>query len=218
MKDARLDRLVQFDERSRNFPIRAVVPKKPRSYTWRCTTTLDQGNIGQCVGFGVSHELLARPAEVSSQIVNYAYAHQIYLEAQKIDEWPGEDYEGTSVLAGVKVAKSLGWMKSYRWGFSLDDLILGVGYNGPAVLGISWLEGMMDINQDGFIIADGDDMGGHCILCRGVNVNAEYFLLHNSWGASWGINGDCKITFKDMERLLKMEGEQCFFVDRVTHL
>ena len=40
-----LGRLVQFDERSREYPIRTLLaaePKKLKSYTWRCKQVLDQ--------------------------------------------------------------------------------------------------------------------------------------------------------------------------------
>jgi hypothetical protein len=143
-KDKRLDRVIQFDERSRNFPIRQLVADKaPRSYTWRCQEWLDQGTDGACVGFGIGHEIISRPAEVLARIGRRYAKEKIYWEAQKIDEWKGGSYpgaspfyEGTSVLAGLKVAQKAGWADGYRWSFSLDDLILGVGYNGPAVLGL----------------------------------------------------------------------------------
>jgi hypothetical protein len=218
--DKRLGRCVQFDERSRAFPVRAVVPKTPRSYTWRCQRVLDQGDEGSCVGHGIAHELIARPVEALS--VTQYYARDIlYFGAQKIDEWPGGAYpgakpfyEGTSVLAGCKVAKSLGWMDSYLWSFGLNDLILGVGYNGPAVLGINWYDGMLDIDSKGFIHATGEVAGGHCILCNCVNIPGKYFKLHNSWGPSWGISGECKVSFSDMTKLLKEDGEAAFFVGR----
>jgi C1A family cysteine protease len=57
-------------------------------------------------------------------------------------------------------------------------------------------------------------MGGHCLLCRGVNVREGYFLLRNSWGKSWGKDGDCRISFADMKRLLADGGESVFFVGR----
>ena len=73
----RLDRRVQFDERSRAFPIRALVGDRPRrGYTWRGDDEwypgehqlplLDQcprhGRCGGgCVGFGWALELAARP-------------------------------------------------------------------------------------------------------------------------------------------------------------
>jgi len=224
-KDRRLDRVIKFDEKSRAYPIRTLVAgKTPRSYTWRCLKQLDQGADGACVGFGITHELISRPAEAAGLDDRYA-KQNIYWEAQKIDEWAGGSYpgarpfyEGTSVIAGIKVAQRLGWFESYRWSFSLDDLILGVGYNGPAVLGLYWLEGMMDTDSKGFIHATGDELGGHCILCRGVNVKKQYFLLRNSWGSSWGLNGDCKISFSDMGKLLNMDGEAAFFISRHTKL
>ncbi|RLI65907.1 MAG: hypothetical protein DRO67_02020 [Candidatus Asgardarchaeum californiense] len=215
-----LGRRVQFDERSRNFPIRELVKmKRPRSYTWRCNSYLDQGSDGACVGFGVSHELIARPAEAKG--ITYDYAMELYWEAQKIDPWEGGAYdgaepfyEGTSVLAGVKAAQRDGWFDEYRWAFGLNDLILGVGYNGPAVIGVNWYEGMMDTDKHGYIKPTGRALGGHCILCNAINVKKKRFTLHNSWGINWGNNGECYISFHDMDTLLYNNGEAVFFLHR----
>jgi hypothetical protein len=221
-EDPRLDRIPHFDERSRNFKIAATLPatKKPRSYTWSCKEHLDQGSEGACVGFGITHELIARPAVVKGLDAKYA-KEQIYWQAQREDPWPGGSYpgatpfyEGTSVLNGLKVAQALGWFDSYLWSFSLDELILGVGYNGPATLGINWHNGMMNTDAKGFIHVTGKVAGGHCILCKGVNIKGQYFVLHNSWGKDWGVGGDCKISFADMEKLLYEEGEAAFPVGR----
>jgi hypothetical protein len=219
--DLRLDRIMFFDERSRNYPVRTMVAiKKPRSYTWRCNAWLDQGQEGACVGFGITHELVARPAEVGGLTDAFA-RREIYWEAQKIDEWPGgaypgaqPRYEGTSVLSGVKIAHKKGFFDSYYWGFSLNDLVLGVGYRGPAVLGLPWLADMFDTDAKGYIHATGEVMGGHCILCRGVNIREKCFLLRNSWGKDWGLKGDCKVSFDDMQKLLSDGGESVFFENR----
>ena len=219
--DKRLDRVTEFDERSRNFPIKATVGSgKQRSYTWRCHAQLDQGPDGACVGFGVAHELIARPAEVEGIDAKYA-KEQIYWEAQKIDWWDGGSYpggspfyEGTSVLAGVKIAKRLGWIDEYRWAFGLDDLIMGVGHNGPAVIGVPWYSGMFRPDTDGYIHVDGYVAGGHCVLVNAVNVKEKRFTIHNSWGSAWGMNGECYISFDDMGRLLSEQGEACFFLHR----
>ncbi len=221
IKDSRLCRVKQFDERSRSYPIRQLVgTKQPRSYTWRCHQTLDQGPDGACVGFGVAHELIARPAEVQG-ITNKFAKEDIYWEAQKIDPWVGGSYptaspfyEGTSVLAGTKVAKRLGWIEEYRWAFGLNDLKLGVGYNGPALIGISWLADMMTPDKNGYIHASGRSYGGHCLLVNAINVKKERFTLHNSWGSSWGNNGECYISFDDMGILLGDYGEAVFFLHR----
>jgi hypothetical protein len=138
-----------------------------------------------------------------------------------IDPWPGGSYpgaspfyEGTSVLAGVKIAHAQGWFDEYRWAFSLDELIMGVGHNGPAVLGVAWYEGMYFPDADGFVHIKGNRVGGHCILCNAVNVKHKYFTLTNSWGAGWGMVGTCFISFDDMERLLAERGEAVFFIHR----
>lgn len=216
-----LDRVIQFDERSRNFPIRQLVGVRPlRSYTWRCRKTLDQGYDGACVGFGVTHELIARPAEVIGLDATYA-KQNIYWEAQKIDPWDGGAYpgapffyEGTSVLAGVKIAHNLGWMESYRWSFTFSDFQQGLGYHGPAVIGVNWYEGMFEPDANNYIQPTGSLAGGHCVLVNGIDIKRQRFKIHNSWGPNWGVNGECYISFTDMERLLKEDGEACFFVKR----
>lgn len=219
--DTRLGRIIQFDERSLNYPIRSLLAEKsPRSHTWRCDKVLDQGNEGSCVGHGIAHELIAYPAEVKG--IDHRYAtEQIYWEAQKVDEWdggayPGANpvYEGTSVLAGVRVAKKLGWYEGYYWAFSLQDLLLGLSYHGPAVIGSYWYESMFTPDSKGFIKPTGRIAGGHCYLINKIDLDEGCVRVHNSWGTSWGINGAAKVRFKDMEKLLANDGEACFFVHR----
>jgi hypothetical protein len=211
--DPRLGRIKWHDPRSKLHPVShtMTIGLKPRSYSWRCTTWLDQGQEGSCVGHGVAHELAARPVE---ERVTHEQAVAIYHAAQKIDEWPGEAYEGTSVTAGVKVAQKQGHFKSYTWAYNLNDLALGVGYSGPAVLGIDWYQGMMDVDDDGYIRDSGSVVGGHCILCMAVDVKQSRFTLHNSWGKSWGRNGRAYVSFDVMANLIGKGGEACFFHQR----
>lgn len=207
-----LDRLVEFDDRSRAFPIRTTVADRvPRSYTWGCTATLDQGREGACVGFAWAHELTARPV-VEPTTAGDALA--LYRRAQLLDQWPGENYDGTSVIAGAKAVQERGGLLSYRWAFSLDDLVLAVGFNGPAVLGVPWYSGMFNPDPSGYLRVRGEVVGGHAILCRGVSLRTRSFLLHNSWGPDWGRNGTARITFDDMRRLLAEDGEACCPVRR----
>jgi hypothetical protein len=214
VQDRRLARLRQFDERSREFPVRSVISaRKARSYTWACATHLDQGEEGACVGFSVAHELMARPCEVPGLDAKFA-TEKIYWAAQELDDWDGGSYpkatpkyDGTSVLAGVKAAKKLGYITEYRWAFSLQDLVLAVGFTGPAILGLNWYEEMFDIKSCGHLHVEGASSGGHAILCKGVNVDERYFVLHNSWGPKWGRAGDARISWQEMDRLLHEDGE-----------
>jgi hypothetical protein len=211
--DRTFDRKVSFDERSRQFPIRTLVPQKPVTRTWNCKTYLDQGQEGACVGFGWSHELAATPKVIH---VTNKSAHDLYKQAQTLDEFPGENYDGTSVIAGAKAVLADGFMKEYRWAFGLDDMILALSHAGPVVLGLNWYRGMMDPDKNGFLVPDNNLAGGHCILANGVNVEQKFITVHNSWGKSWGKNGEAKISFADMTRLLAEQGEVCVPVGRLT--
>ena len=93
----------------------------------------NQGTEGACVGFGISR--------LASQLNRKLYdGFWLYHEAQKIDEWPGEDYDGTSVRAGLDIlrkrghcAKSTGGStkpehdrrgdQANRWARSVDDVL-----------------------------------------------------------------------------------------------
>lgn len=220
-EDKRLDRLVQFDERSKAYPIRTLVAEKPlRSYTWSLPVYLDQGSEGACVGFSWSHELAARPVLVAG--ITNSTARTVYYEAQKIDEWAGGAYpdaspfyEGTSVLAGAKAVQGQGKIKEYRWAFSLQDALLALGYQGPGILGTWWYQGMMTPDEKGFIHPTGNKVGGHAIVVRGVNVTTKTVRLSNSWGTDWGKGGDCFMTFDEFEKVLLDEGEFCIPVGRL---
>lgn len=222
--DRRLDRIPQFDPRSRRFGIAEVLPDKPqRSYTWRlpaqvpgfpstrpdaqACAVLDQGREGACVGFGWSHELMARP--VVQPTIDASYALYVYHEARVIDEWPGEDYSGTSVLAGAKIVQRQGHMKEYRWGFNLNDFIMALGYAGPVVLGLNWYTGMMNTDSEGFIHPTGRVEGGHCVAATGINIRRREAYGPNSWSCDWGRNGFWRMSLDDLERLLHEQGEQC---------
>lgn len=222
--DPRLGRLPQPDQRNLNYPIRALITPTqaiaPRSYTWSIDTRLDQQMTSACVGFGWTHELRSRPSVVENVTPQFAF-DEVYLEAQKIDEWEGGEYPGaspqyggTSVLAGAKVLHGRGFFDSYRWAFTLDELVLAIGYKGPVVMGTWWYSSMFNPDSNGFVHATGTIEGGHAWLARGVSLRYKRFLCTNSWGTGWGKGGDFYVSFEDMEKLLLAEGEAAIPVGR----
>lgn len=239
--DPRLDRLIQFDERSRRYSMAPLTEgRRPRSYTWSVGTWLNQGVEGACVGYMLAHELIARPLKATGIDARYA-RERLYWEAQKVDPWAGGAYpgaspfyEGTSVLAGLKVAQSLGHFQQYRWSFTLEDLVLGLGYDGPACLGVWWKTGMDRPDANGFITYTGRYRGGHAILAYQIKVvpktpgpgwtewtwdnvdqNASYVSLWNSWGAGWGKRGTCRMRLTEMWNCLRDDGEAAFAIRRM---
>lgn len=225
-----LDRLVRFDEKSKDYPVRPLLAgKQPRAYTWRTVTT-DQGNQGACVGHGVTQEAAARPVTVFGDPVkappNVAnlnnVARDVYHEAQHDDYWPGcylgarctrqpsrDQYEGSSVLAGVKVGQQRGWWTEYRWALgpgadaAAQDVILSLGYRGPVILGTVWRSGMWRADSDGYLRATGSDEGGHCYLLTAYSKKRDAVWTGNSWGG----DGQGWITRRDLVSLLAADGE-----------
>lgn len=215
--DYGLGRIENFDEQNRNYPIRSLLPATvtPRSYTWSCGAVLNQGSEGTCVGHAWAHELLARPVKWP---VNSFFARLAYELSCRIDPWPQNDAPdwqfGTDVLSCVKQLTNLGFYSEYRWAFSLDDLVLALGYKGPAVLGVNWYEGMFYPDAKGLIKITGQVAGGHAILANGVSIPQRLVRLHNSWGPGWGINGEAFIGFDDLARLLSENGDACIPITR----
>jgi hypothetical protein len=222
-----LGRRVEFDDRSRGFPIRALLPEGLRGRSWICKVVLDQDkndterDKNSCVGNGWAHELAASPVVVPG--VDEPFAIRIYHEAQRRDQWPGEDYDGSSVLGGAKAVQAFGYMPEYRWAgvgstSVIDDVMLALSHHGPVVLGTNWLENMFD-SAPSVLDVSGAVAGGHCYLARGLLLKPRFakepvVRIRNSWGRSWGVEGDAFIRVSDLERLLKDNGEACVPVRR----
>lgn len=179
--------------------------KTPRNRNWRKPCVLDQGREGACTGFGASHVLCATPK--ARQDVSNEFAQHIYYEARRRDQWPGENYEGSSVLGAMEASKSFGYISAYYWATTLDEIIHGVSLFGPMEIGVPWYSNMMETTADGYLDVSGTELGGHAVCLGGVSVRDSVFRLDNSWGTDWGVNGSAKLRFADMDRLLHQMGE-----------
>lgn len=223
-KYRKLDWKPRFDNRSKKYPIRGTLWANPRRVdkTWAIGPILDQGKEGACVGFGWTAQTLAEPFSTPPEILNprdpNKFALHVYKSAQRIDEWPGENYEGTSVLAGARILHKLRLISSYSWAFSVDEVIDGILIKGPVVLGIPWYESMYSA-PNGVVRVSGSQVGGHCILAIGFRVASPNFdgrpsvVLQNSWGNDWGINGVAEIEVEQLKELLAKSGEACLPLD-----
>lgn len=191
------------------YPVRAMLPRKayqePRTKIWDCNLFLNQGATSSCVGHSYAHLLASLP--YPDKTVDSADAFRIYNKAQELDSWPGTAYEGTSVAAGILAVQNLYMgVESYRSANSILDAIAVLGWLGPLVIGINWFEGFFN-PVNGFLKISGSIVGGHALLMRGVDIEKNAFLLHNSWGVSWGHVGTAWISFDDFDRLLNDQGE-----------
>lgn len=174
----------------------------------------DQGETSECVGYSRVHWLEDGPVLHHRETPPVVDPHFIYVEARKIDEWEGEDYDGTSVRAGVKVAQSLGFVAEYRWAMTAQEVAVAVLEVGPVVVGTVWTEDMFHPDSEGKIRPTGRASGGHAYLLNGYDSRSGYFRIKNSWGRGWGANGFAYIHIDDLQRLLDADGEACLATEQ----
>lgn len=211
--DRTLDWRPKWDERNMLFRLGAS-PMCPtlsaRSSIMRKKSVwLDQGSEGACTGFGEEH---ARALSPYPQTTEGGLAMAVYYEARRQDEWPGEEYEGSSVNGAMKAARMMGYIKSWLWATSIAEVRHGLSYHGAAEFGSWWYEGMWDTDADGFVHPTGAQVGGHAYAIAGygrLNGSVRY-RIENSWGQGWGDNGGCWIWQDDLAFLLSNDGELAF--------
>ena len=173
----------------------------------------NQGDLPYCVGYAWAHWIEDGPITHPGKKPNLSPI-TIYENAQKLDEWPGEGYPGTSVRGGLKYLKQIGVATSYYWAFDVDTIINYVLQYGPVVVGTDWYTGMFYPDRRGVIKIGGNIEGGHAYLINGVDTTTQQFRIKNSWGWSWGKGGMASISFSDMSQLILQEGEAAIAIEK----
>lgn len=185
----------------RDYPITGIFSARQRR-TWRIgSQVLDQGSEPACVGYSAAHWLMASPVR------QYLDPLGLYKLAQYVDEWEGEDYDGTSVRAALKVLAMLGHITEYRMTQDVEVLADAVLEVGPVGMGTIWTAKMNAPDAAGYLIPKGRVLGGHAWLVFAVDRPRERFQMLNSWGATWGDVGRAFVSFAAMEALLAADGE-----------
>jgi hypothetical protein len=130
--DARPDRLDLRDLPYRP-PLRSLPPAFPEdaavrdflaSYVAR-GLVLDQGTEGACTGFGlasvVNYLFWIRHSRSSKAPFARVSPRMLYELAKRYDEWPGQDYEGSSCRGALKGWHKHGVCSEALWPYPLDD-------------------------------------------------------------------------------------------------
>ena len=184
---------------------------------------LDQGQEGACVGFAIAASVnrLRRARQSDAELVS---ARMLYEMARKFDEWPGEDYSGSSIRGGVRgfwhngVCLEAHWpydsanrhgdltversMKArdislgayYRLRRDLTDYHAALNETGVICASAHVHDGWMRA-RGGRIERNGGRIGGHAFAI--VGYDADGFWVQNSWGTGWGAGGYAHWSYED---------------------
>lgn len=108
----------------------------------------------------------------------------------KFDEKPSQ--ESYKDAASRKLLK-------YMKVVSVNDLVNAVNYNYPVVIGMTIFEDFLSLNKDNYTLSENDyytyPIGGHAVTIVGYNLEEQLFLVKNSFGADWGLNGYFYMSF-----------------------
>ncbi len=200
------------DVRDNNYLLARKPTKKTAQY-WKVPDALDQGDTPQCVDYSGYQWLRAFPIKNVPVFTPEA----LYKEAQKNDEFRGENYEGSSVRGLIKALKKMGYVSEYRWARSTETIVEHLLTTGPVVVGTMWTEGMFMADSEGYIDdIGGKDTGGHAYVLIGASrvkkskrhgVGAVRIL--NSWGTGREDNGRAWLSINALRWLMREDGEAC---------
>lgn len=181
---------------------------------------LDQGREGACTGFAlatVAHYLLRTREVVPDE--DEVSPQMLYELARRYDEWPGEDYSGSSARGAMKAwhqhgvcSRDLWPTGAERWKdavrrplgayFRVNHRDLVAMHSAIAEARVLYAtatvhSGWSAVGKDGAIPYTGGErfLGGHAFAIVGYDENGFWF--QNSWGEDWGAKGFGQISYDD---------------------
>lgn len=210
MEKKGLGRIVNHDERSKMFAFNTSDIQLVNTTHERLVPIFDQGQVGSCTGNAGIGAINTVPFPLNEKVYtpDEAGAVALYSDAEKIDGgegYPPED-QGSSGLSIAKVLLNAGLISGYQHTFTLNDALKALTQY-PFITGVPWYSAMFSPDLDGRVHPNGILEGGHEIEAYRLDVDNGRIWFHNSWGTSWGVNGDFYLTWEDFAFLLNHQGD-----------
>lgn len=213
-----LGRVVDHDERSRNFAHSLTTPTALKAVDWDDDAPIsDQGEVSACTGFTaldvMNNHLFAgnrQRATGSTVLLPNAKGLDFYHQATLRDGISGNTYPGVDDgSSGLGAAKGLQFEKfitGYTHAFSMTAFLTALQHQ-PVMVGTAWTKGMFDPNAKGLIVPTGEDEGGHEYGAFGYDPATTWIKFRNHWTPQWGLNGRFFMKASDFEKLLAQQGD-----------
>ncbi len=189
-------------------------------------TILNQHQEGACTGFGLAAviNLLNQDRGKKTQVS----ARMLYEMAKRHDEWPGEDYAGSSCRGAIKGWYNMGVCRDSKWKYTQDqpgsltvkrakdarkntigayyrvqprvsDIHAALNEAGAVFCSAKTHSGWQHPDPDSHIIPfEEGTAGGHAFAL--VGYNRKGFWIQNSWGTVWGKNGLALWKYEDWHK------------------
>lgn len=213
-----------LDFRDRMFePTLVQVPRRREleRHVALAVPVLDQGQDGACTGFAlatVAHTLLRATHGDDRRVSPW----MLYRMAQRYDEWPGEDYSGSSARGVMKAWHKHGVCLEALWrgprkkpdaAVARDaaqrplGAYLRVNHRDLVAMHAALTEvgvllatasihaGWDRAGRDGSVPYRAGTTGAHAFAI--VGYDADGFWVQNSWGPRWGLGGFARVTYDD---------------------
>lgn len=214
----KLTRVPRWDPANLEHLVEAVDPIfLPYNRYHRRMTFLDQGSTPACTGFSETTAISFPPRSLKDGKPLNDFAARAYEWAKRDDDWPGEDYEGSSLLGAARGLKQFGFIEKYEWMVTPEAILMGL-LKKPVVVGIPWLLGMFKPDDKGILHCTGPEEGGHAICIGAFRGFGEWLRLDNTWGVNWGKRGSAWIHKADLMGLLASSGNECLQLTRAVPL
>jgi len=98
----------------------ALIQLQPEIDNRGGTDILNQGTEGACTGFGLAAVINFLNAQ-KRDLYFKASPRMLYEMAKKHDEWPGEDYAGSSCRGAIRGWKNMGVCSESDWRYAADE-------------------------------------------------------------------------------------------------
>jgi C1A family cysteine protease len=185
----------------------------------------DQGNEGLTVGFSIAYAMQAAIKQRDGKAAMLS-ARGIFNEARKYDEWPGEDYYGSSVEGGLKAMRATGAYLEADWPYAaaqpskdarpaykishyhklarVADIKARLIARQPVIAQLMITRDFDKPDARGHIVVKEPlkELGGHSVTIVGYDQNTAEFTLANMWGTGWGNKGFATIRDADLAKIL----------------